>query len=162
MGQHRREILIEAPVERVFAFLSSPERLPEWMPGVRSVKRTSTGPVGVGATTETEIEIMGVRQTLLGKCLVYEPPTRLAVENKAATGIKVAGVTIGKAATVSVSELVPEGQRTRLRAALDYSLDAGMFTSIAEGMAGPQFKSDFDQSLENLKRVIEQEARAGS
>jgi uncharacterized protein YndB with AHSA1/START domain len=155
MGRLQREIVINVPPETLFAFLTQPERLPEWTPGVITVRRTSPGPVGVGATTETLVEAFGVRQTLLGRCIVFEAPRRLAVENETAGGITVAGVSIGKVSTVSTSELLPEGAGTRLRASLEYSLSAGFLTGLAESVAGPQMQADFDRSLLNLKRLLE-------
>lgn len=155
MGRLQREIVINVPPETVFAYLSQPERLPEWTPGVLSVQRTSSGPVGVGATTETVVEAFGVRQTLLGRCTAYEAPRRLAVENVTASPVKVGPVTIERVSTISASELLPEGAGTRLRAILEYSLSAGFLTGLAEQVAGPQMQADFDRSLQNLKRLLE-------
>ncbi|HZO24674.1 MAG TPA: SRPBCC family protein [Chloroflexota bacterium] len=161
MGRLHREIVINAPPEAVFAFLAQPERLPEWTPGVISVRRTSDGPTGVNTTTETVVEAFGVRQTLLGRCLVFEPPRRLAVHNVTASGISIGGVSIGQVSTTSASELLPEGTGTRLRAALDYTLSAGILTSLAERVAGPQMQADFDRSLQNLKRLLESPPAGG-
>ena len=155
MGRLRREIVIGATPEAVFAFLAQPERLSEWTPGVLAVRRTSAGPVGVGTTTETLVEAFGVRQTLLGRCAVFEAPRRLVVENETAGGIKIGGVSIGKISSTSASELLPEGSGTRLFATLEYTLAAGFFSGLAEQVAGPRMQADFDQSLQNLKRLLE-------
>jgi carbon monoxide dehydrogenase subunit G len=161
MGRLLREIVIDAPPEAVFAYLSDPERLPEWTPGVVSVKRTSDGPIGVHSTTETVVEAFGIRQTLLGRCIAFEPPRRLAVQNVTASGINIGGVSIGQVSTTSASELLPEGTGTRLRALLDYSLSAGFLTSLAERVAGPQMQADFDRSLQTLKRLLENRPSGG-
>ena len=161
MGSLQREIVIGAPPETVFAYLAQPERLPEWTPGVLAVRRTSDGPVGVGTTTEAVVEAFGVRQILLGRCTVFDPPRRLVVENVTASGITVGGVSIGKVSTCSASELLAEGAGTRLRASLDYSLSAGFLTGLAERVAGPQMQADFDRSLQNLKRVLEARPAGG-
>jgi uncharacterized protein YndB with AHSA1/START domain len=155
MGRFQREIVIDAPPEAVFALLAQPERLPEWTPGVLSVKRTSDGPVGVGTTTETLVEAFGTRQTLIGRCIAFEPPRRLAVQNVTAGRISFGPVSIDRVSTTSASELLPEGTGTRLRALLDYSLSAGFLTPMAERVAGPQMQADFDRSLQNLKRLLE-------
>jgi carbon monoxide dehydrogenase subunit G len=155
MPRLQREIVIGASPEAVFSFLAQPERLPEWTPGVISVRRTSAGPVGVGATTETVVEAFGMRQTLLGHCIVFEAPRRLVVENVTASAINVGGVSIGKVSTTSASELAPEGAGTRLRASLEYTLSAGFLTGLAERVAGPQMQTDFEHSLHNLKRLLE-------
>lgn len=161
MGRIAREIVIDVPPETLFAFLAQPERLPEWTPGVLSVKRTSTGPIGVGSTTETQVEAFGMRQTLHGRCTVFEAPKRLVVLNETAGGISVGGVSIGKVSSTSASELAPEGSGTRLRASFEFKLSAGMFTVLAESVAGPTMERDFDQSLKNLKQLLERPASSG-
>jgi carbon monoxide dehydrogenase subunit G len=150
-----REIVIGATPEAVFSFLAQPERLSEWTPGVLAVRRTSAGPIGVGATTETLVEAFGVRQKLLGRCTVFEPSSRLIVQNETASGIKIGGVSIGKISSISASQLVPEGAGTRLRASFEYTLAAGFLTGLAEQVAGPKMQADFEQSLQNLKRLLE-------
>jgi carbon monoxide dehydrogenase subunit G len=157
----QREIVIGAPPEAVFAFLAQPERLPEWTPGVISVRRTSPGPVGVGATTETQMEAFGVRQTLLGRCTAFEPARRMVVLNETASGIKVGSVTIGKVQLTSTSDLAPEGAGTRVRASLEYTLSAGFLTGLAEQMVGPKMQEDLEQSLQNLKRLLERAPAGG-
>ena len=111
MGRLQREIVVAASPEIVFAYLAEPERLGEWTPGVLAVRRTSSGPLGVGSTTETDVEVFGTRQTLHGRCLTFEPPRRLAVENRTAGGITIGGVSIGGVSMVSATELLPEGYR---------------------------------------------------
>ncbi|MCC7372454.1 MAG: SRPBCC family protein [Chloroflexi bacterium] len=161
MGRIAREVVINVSPETLFAFLAQPERLPEWTPGVISVTRTSAGAVGVGTTTETVVEAFGMRQTLLGRCTVFDAPKRLAVQNETAGGISVGGVSIGKVMTSSASELIPEGAGTRLRASFEYKLAAGLLTGLAESVAGPQMQRDFDQSLVNLKQLLERPASTG-
>jgi carbon monoxide dehydrogenase subunit G len=161
MPRLQREIVIGAPPEAVFAYLAQPERLPEWTPGVISVKRTGDGPVGVGTTTEALVEAFGIRQTLLGRCTVFEPPRRLVVENVTARSITVAGIQIGQVASTSASELLPEGAGTRVRASLEYTISAGFLTGVAEGAVRPQMQADFDRSLQNLKRLLENAPSGG-
>jgi uncharacterized protein YndB with AHSA1/START domain len=155
VGSLQREIVIDAPPGAGFAFIADPEKLPEWTPGVVTVRRTSPDPIGVGTTTETVVEAFGMRQTLLGRCTAFEPPRRLVVANETAGPIKVASVTIGKIETTSASELLPEGTGTRLRASMEYTISAGMFSGLAEQIAGSKMKDDFEQSLQTLKRLLE-------
>src|SRR3954454_10120004 len=105
VGRLQQEIVIGAPPEAVFAYLAQPERLPEWTPGVVSVRQTSPGPVGVGTTTEALVEAFGVRQTLLGRCTAFDPSRRLSVTNESSGGIKVGSVSVGKVQSASTSEL---------------------------------------------------------
>jgi len=157
----QREIVIDAPPEAVFAFLAQPERMPEWTPGVQSVKLTSAGPIGVGSTTETIVEVMGVKQTLVGRCTTFEPPHRFVVENATARGFSVGGVSVGRVQSTSTSELAPEGAGTRLHARLEYTVSAGFVTGLAESLIAPRMKADFEQSIQTLKRLLEARPAAG-
>jgi carbon monoxide dehydrogenase subunit G len=162
VGRFQREIVIAAPPAAVFDYLAEPERIAEWTPGVVSVRRGAPGPISLGSTTETVVDVFGTRQTLLGRCIGFDPPRRLAVENRTAGGIKIGAVTLGGISTVSTSELVPEGAGTRLRATLDYTLEVGGFMrGMAEAVAGPRMQADFEQSLRNLQRVFDLRAGAG-
>jgi ligand-binding SRPBCC domain-containing protein len=156
MPVFKQDIVIDAPPETVFAFLAQPERLPEWTPGVLRVRRTSPGPIGVGSTTEALVEAFGVGQVLLvGCCTAFEAPRRLAVQNETTQPINLGPVVVRKVTSTSSSVLVPEGAGTRLVASLEYTISAGMLTGLAEGIAGPQMRGDFNRSLENLKRLLE-------
>src|SRR6266536_2133566 len=157
VGRFQREIMIAASPEAVFGYLAEPERIADWTPGVVSVRRTTPGPIGAGSATETVVDVFGTRQTLLGRCVGFEPSRWLAVENRTVGGIKIGAVTLGGISTVSMSELIPEGTGTRLRATLEYTLDVVAFLrGMAEAVAGPKMQADFELSLRNLQRVFEQ------
>lgn len=148
MARLEREVVIAAPPERVFAYLAQPERVPEWSPNVVSVRRTSEGAVGVGATTETVVKAIGTTQTAIGRCTAFEPPLRMVIESRTNLG----------ATTVNETILIADGEGTRLRAKLDYSLPGG---ALGGGLLGgflgldKQIQKDFVQSLVRLKAVLE-------
>jgi uncharacterized protein YndB with AHSA1/START domain len=149
MARLEREIVIAAPPERVFAYLAQPERTPEWSPNVVSIRRTSAGPIGVGATTETLVKALGTTQKALGRCTAFEPPRRLVIESETASGAR----------TVNETLLLAEGVgATRLRAILDYTLPGG---ALGRGLIGGflgadrQIERDFTQSLARLKAIVE-------
>ena len=153
MARLEREIVIAAPPERVFAYLAQPERTPEWSPNVQSVRLTSNGPIGVGATTETVVKALGTTQRATGRCTVFDPPNRLVIESQTNLG----------ATTINETVLAPEGSGTRLRAKLDYTLPGG---ALGGGLLGgflgvdKQIQKDFTQSLARLKALMEASADA--
>ena len=147
MARLEREIVIAVPPERVFAYLAQPERTPEWSPNVQSVRLTSEGPIGVGATTESVVRALGTTQRAVGRCTVFDPPHRLVIESQTNLG----------ATTVNETVLVPDGTGTRLRAKLDYTLPGGALGGGLGSFLGVdrQIKRDFEQSLARLKAVLE-------
>jgi hypothetical protein len=44
---------------------------------------------------------------------------------------------------------------------MEYSLSAGLFTGLAEQAIGPRMRADFEQSLQNLKRLLEAQPVGG-
>lgn len=52
--QGETAITIQAPVEKIYAYLVDFQRHPEWAKNLTKVTQTSVGPMGVGATFKTE------------------------------------------------------------------------------------------------------------
>ena len=146
MPRLEQELLIDAPPERVFALLSQPERTPEWSPSVVSVRRLDSGPLGVGSTTESVVKILGTSQRAKGRCVVFDPPRRLAIQSLTNLGAR----------SLSDTELVPEGSGTRLRAKLEYTVPGGGLGKLLNKLvAADQIRGEFEQGLRRFKAMAE-------
>jgi uncharacterized protein YndB with AHSA1/START domain len=71
-------ILIGRPIGAVFEFLSEPEHLADWQAEVQWARRTTDGPMGVGAAFEHAIACDGQTRLVTGEVVAYEPPAQLA------------------------------------------------------------------------------------
>ena len=150
MTRLEQELFIDAPPERVFALLAQPERTPEWSPSVVSVRRTDSGPIGVGSTTESVVKVLGTSQRAKGRCTVFDPPRRLAIQSLTNLGAK----------SLSDTELIAEGTGTRLRARLDYTVPGGGLGKLLNKLvAEDQIRGEFEQGLRRFKAIAEAEAR---
>lgn len=137
-----------APQERVFTILAAPERTPEWMPSVVEMRRRDAGPIGVGSMTESVVKVLGTRQRAVGKCVLFEPPTRIIVDSRTDLG--------GKSRTDS--ELAQEGRGTRVTVTLDYVAPGGGLGKLLDKLvAERQIRAEFEQGLATLKRIAEAE-----
>ncbi len=149
MARLEHELFIDAPPERVFRLLAQPERTPEWSPSVVSVRRTDAGPIGVGSTTESVVRVLGTSQRARGRCTVFDPPRRLAIQSLTNLGAK----------SLSDTELIPEGSGTRLRARLEYSVPGGGLGKLLNKLvAEDQIRQEFEQGLRRFKAMAETEA----
>ena len=149
MARLEHELFIDAPPERVFRLLAQPERTPEWSPSVVSVRRTDAGPIGVGSTTESVVRVLGTSQRARGRCTVFDPPRRLAIQSLTNLGAK----------SLSDTELIPEGRGTRLRARLEYSVPGGGLGKLLNKLvAEDQIRQEFEQGLRRFKTMAEAEA----
>ena len=71
-------VLIDRRPAEVFWFLSEPEHLALWQRGIQSARRTSDGPMGVGATFEQTVWRDGRVDVHTSEVLAYEPTHQLA------------------------------------------------------------------------------------
>ena len=56
----RKELEIARPLEDVFDYVADPRNETRWHPGVRSIEKTSAGPIGVGTVFRGEYKGSGV------------------------------------------------------------------------------------------------------
>lgn len=78
MPAFARDIVIDRPAEEVFALMTAPERMPEWIPYVRKCEYVGGGPMHEG----TRLNIfMGERRTRLqqNRVSAFEPPRLFAL-----------------------------------------------------------------------------------
>lgn len=72
-------VIIDKPVEEVFAFLTDPDRDTNWRrPNVLSSRKLTDGPLGVGSRYETVNRFLGKKETVVTEITELEPPRLLA------------------------------------------------------------------------------------
>jgi uncharacterized protein YndB with AHSA1/START domain len=71
-------VVLNKPVEEVFAFLTDPDRDTNWRrPNVLSSRKLTDGPLGVGTRFETVNRFLGKKETVVTEITAMEPPTLL-------------------------------------------------------------------------------------
>ena len=70
-------IVIDRPIDDVFAFLADGENDIKFSPRLTSIERTSSGGLGVGTTYESRAREMGLPTKHRFEITEYEPPRRL-------------------------------------------------------------------------------------
>ena len=55
-----KNIVVERPIETVFAFLTDMHKVKLWLP-IDNIRQTSSGPIGVGSTFAQEAQFLGQR-----------------------------------------------------------------------------------------------------
>ncbi len=145
MAKLEISIVINRPVEEVFAFLSNPENGPKWSSGGAEVKKTLEGPIGVGATYRSVRTFLGQRIEGENEVTEYEPNRSYATKSKSGPfpiqgrvtfervegGTRVSGTLVGE----------PSG-----------------FFKLAEPLLVSMFKRQFEADLANLKDLMEARA----
>ena len=65
--------LIHRPVDEVAAFAVDPDNAPRWYRNIRTVRRLTDGPLGVGARSAFEARFLGRDLSYVYEVLEYEP-----------------------------------------------------------------------------------------
>lgn len=72
--------LVHAPAEAVFAIATDPDRMREWQPSLRRVRRLDRGAVGVGSQLAGERLVAGVAVPFVSEVTRWQPPHWYAFE----------------------------------------------------------------------------------
>ena len=78
----RSMIVIDAPIDRVWAELTDIEGQPRWMTEMKSVRLLTPYPIGVGTRGEAEVRILGIGVTDPVEIVEFEPPRRFAIRHE--------------------------------------------------------------------------------
>ena len=138
-------VIIERPVEEVFAFVENPENDPIWRPGVIESGEISRGPKGVGTTGREVYEMLGVRGESTWEITEYEPDRKVSYRSTSGP------VTYKGTWTY---ESVEGG--TRVTFAIDWEI-AGWdgFGRLSERVVGMTIFQTNDGNLKALKKLLE-------
>jgi uncharacterized protein YndB with AHSA1/START domain len=73
-----RTIVINRPVDEVFAYVGDQTNTPQWQRGLLEVRRTTDGVPGVGTKHTFVRKFMGRRMEATNEYVAYEPGKRIA------------------------------------------------------------------------------------
>ena len=97
MARFQQSVVISRPAERVFAFVSDFENDPRWS-GVTRVRRTSSGPVGVGTTLQLRQRFLGRHLEVVLEVVRYEPGRVITVQTTSGRFVSMAGTRLAEPA----------------------------------------------------------------
>lgn len=76
-GRFGATVVIERPIEDVFAFLADGENDPKFSARVVDIAKTTDGPPGVGTVYASTVKDAGMKTHREFKLTEFEPPTRI-------------------------------------------------------------------------------------
>ncbi len=137
-------IVINRPVDEVFAVLSNIENNPKWSSGFLEAKKTSQGPIGVGTTWRAVQKALGQRIETEAEVTEYEPNRKCTQRGKSPFPVKVQ----------MTFESVEGGTRVNLR----LEGEPGGFFKLAQPLVANMAKRNIEGDLANLKDLMEAHA----
>jgi carbon monoxide dehydrogenase subunit G len=136
--QTEASITINAPAEKVFAFLSDIRRQPEWVGAVQEVTDVSEGPVGF----RLHLALMGQTARARQEITRFEP-NREIVQSTTSGPIP---------ATISIF-LTDQGDSTLVRNVTETDLSS--LSRLLRPIATRTIRQQLDNDLQTLKRILE-------
>ncbi len=133
MTTNEHAIVIGAPADEVFAWVSDLDGWHRWRPSAGQLERTTPGPVGVGTTWQASGRVLDQDITVTVEVTAYEPNVRL--------GLTVSG-SIEAEQTFTVE---PATGGTRLAMTLD----------LADADLAEPARRQWDADLHRLKETLE-------
>jgi uncharacterized protein YndB with AHSA1/START domain len=78
----RSLVVIDAPIERVWAVVADVEGQPRWMLDMKSIRLTTPGQIRVGTTGQATVRILGISTTDPVTITEFAPPSRFAIRHE--------------------------------------------------------------------------------
>lgn len=135
-------VRIDRPIETVFDYLSEPANFPRWNSAVQSVRETSAGADGVGATYQMERELPDGRAENALEVVELNRPTLFVIRT-----------TSGPTPFLYRYVLVGEEGATMVELAAEVEL--GGIAGALGPLASRGVKRGVDSNFADLKRILE-------
>jgi uncharacterized membrane protein len=140
-----RDVLVKAPLEKVFNFLVDPHNLSDIWPSIVEVKSVKKAKNNDGFKFNWDYKMAGV--DFEGKCETIEhiPQERIAIKS-----------TKGLDSTITWT-LNPAGQNTQVTLKFEYQIPASVLKQMEEEAVVRENEREVDTLLQNLKNGLELE-----
>ena len=145
MVKFETSVRIDRPVDQVFDYVSDPINLSQWNSAVQSVRQTSPGSDGVGATYTMERELTGGRAENELETVEMNRPTLFVIRT-----------TSGQTPFLYRYVLEDKGAATVLELAAEVDLE-GIAGALGP-LASRAVKRGVDSTFADLKRILESTA----
>jgi len=138
-------VVINRPIGEVFAFVTNPENSPQYESGVHEAKKTSKGPMGVGATWQEVRQFMGRRIESTNEVTAYEPNKKFSFKSTSGPFPVEGGY---------IFEQVEGGTKVTVTG----QGETGGFFKLADPLVARMVKRDLETANANLKDLLEAQA----
>lgn len=146
-----KSIVVDAPVEQVFAYIVDPTHMPEYTPGGGDVKDIRRLPDGRYTYTEVS-KFLGLHSETKCEQVEVVPNERIVEKEKGG----------GMDSTMALGfERLPDG-KTHVSLVSETSLHAGPFAKFGEAFLAKYFDHGMEMAMEGAKAHIELSIPAGA
>jgi len=133
---------INAPIEKVFAYVTDFRKNAEWQDGVIESSQTPDGPTGKGTKFKTVRTFLGQKLEATGDVTEFEPNKKFAFKSDSGPI---------KFSLMQTFESAGGGTKVNMHV----EMEAGGFFKLAEGALAGNFKKTFEDQAQKLKSILE-------
>ncbi len=146
MGKASASILIKAPVNKVFRFISNGENAPQWHPSIISTVRIAGG-LGVGSTVNYVAKIAGIKFKWVTEAVEW-------IENVKFKDVLIEGP-FKKYVAIGEFQQLPEG--TRFNLIIEYELKIPLIGELLDKLlVQRRVQKHTMEGLEKAKKILEE------
>jgi uncharacterized protein YndB with AHSA1/START domain len=142
MAKVEATVVIDRPIEEVFAYVVDPENTAQWAGPVVEAKQTSGGPVGLGTTSSRVTQLLGRTIEATYEITEYEP-------NKIYADRTTSGPVPINSRILFAS--VDDGTKVTIQG----KLEAGGFFKLAEPIMARMARRQVTSDAQTLKDLLE-------
>ena len=143
MPKIEKSITINAPVKKVFEYVSNAELMPEWLPGMVEVKNVNSTEEGVGSTYKWIYKMAGIRFEGESISEEYMPEKKMVTRSK------------GSINSLWTWNFEPHNDGTKINLVVEYTVPVPVLGKIAEALVLKQNTREADLAIANIKAKME-------
>lgn len=141
MAEVTRSTTINAPVEKIFAYIENPMNQLEWFPGLMEIKDVAGK--GVGSHHRFTYKMIGLRLKGESTAKEYVPNERIVTQSK------------GGIVSTWTWTFTPEDGKTKLSVTVKYTIPVPVLGKVAEVVALRWTEREADMAVANIKAKME-------
>ncbi len=138
-------IIINRPIEEVFAYLTDARNNPQYDTGLVEVRQTPESPVGLGSKITEVRKLLGRKIESSSEVVEYEPPTKYIRKN-----------TAGPFPVEGLLTFEPAAEGTKVT--WKFEMQPGGFFALAEPLVTRSLKRQLEAGLGDVKDLLENRA----
>jgi carbon monoxide dehydrogenase subunit G len=144
-GRFEATVVIDRPIEEVFAFLADGENDPKFSPRVQEIAKTTDGPPGVGTVYASTVKDAGMTTKREFEITEFQAPTRIRWAERSRNTVT---------APEGGYDLAPEGAGTRVTL-YNVLQGNGLLGKVIEPLALRSARKGADDFGRSIKAAVE-------
>jgi carbon monoxide dehydrogenase subunit G len=141
MAKVERTITINAPIEKVFAYVTDPTNELEFVPGITDVRNVKGE--GLGQTADWTYKMLGIPLSGKSEVLEYKPNERYVTKSS------------GGVVSTWTWTFKSEGGSTQVNVVVDYTIPISVLGKVGERLVLRQTERETNLSMATLKDRLE-------